>query len=84
MMYLQNNPVINLKKNWAWYLVYGVILVVAGFILLGAPAVATILAATFFGVMLLIQGVIHIVHALFSRDKGWVWSLFIGIISVIA
>ncbi|MCX5815990.1 MAG: HdeD family acid-resistance protein [Proteobacteria bacterium] len=84
MMDLQNSSITNLKKNWAWYLVYGVILVIAGFILLGAPAVATILAATFFGVMLLIQGIIHIVHALFSRDKGWVWSLFLGIISVIA
>jgi uncharacterized membrane protein HdeD (DUF308 family) len=83
MMNLQNNSVTNLKKNWAWYLVYGVILVIAGFILLGAPAVTTILAATFFGVMLLIQGIIHIIHALFSRDKGWAWSLFLGIISVI-
>ena len=82
-MNLQNNSVINLKKNWGWYLVYGVILIIAGFILLGAPAVATILAATFFGVMLLIQGIVHIIHALFSRDKGWAWSLFLGIISVI-
>ena len=82
-MDLQNYSATNLKKNRGWYLVYGVILVIAGFILLGAPAVTTILAATFFGVMLLIQGIVHIIHALFSRDKGWVWSLFLGIISVI-
>jgi uncharacterized membrane protein HdeD (DUF308 family) len=72
------------RKSWGWYLVYGIFLVIGGFFMAGAPAVTTLASAIFFGVMLLILGVIHAGNAIIARDKGWGWALLGGIISALA
>jgi uncharacterized membrane protein HdeD (DUF308 family) len=58
-----------LRKNWYWFLVLGIGLIVMGFIAIGYPIVATAVTVKVFGVLMLVSGVIEIVSGIWT--KGW-------------
>jgi uncharacterized membrane protein HdeD (DUF308 family) len=75
-----------LRRNWGWFLVLGIVLIVLGTIALGSALVMTITSVFFFGWILIVGGVLEAVHA-FWREKGWggfFLDLLTGILYVVA
>src|SRR5262245_48919765 len=69
------------RRNWGWFLVLGIALVVLGTMALGAPLVMTLATVMWFGVMLVAGGVIEIVSAIRSmRWGGFFLHLAAGIL----
>jgi uncharacterized membrane protein HdeD (DUF308 family) len=59
----------------------GIVLVVAGIVVLGDVVVATIISAIFIGVVAIIAGGFEIFHAFWT--KGWgsfLWQVFLGVL----
>src|SRR5215510_6051234 len=59
-----------LRGNWGWFLILGIVLIVLGTIAIGSALVMTIASVFFFGWILIIGGVLEAVHA-FWREKRW-------------
>ena len=59
-----------LKQNWLWFLVLGIILDVLGLFALTWAVVATIASVVIFGWLLLIGGVLSVAHAFLRRRWG--------------
>ncbi|HEY7323069.1 MAG TPA: HdeD family acid-resistance protein [Candidatus Binatia bacterium] len=75
-----------LRRNWGWFLILGIVLIVLGTIALGSSLVMTIASVFFFGWLLIIGGVLEVVHA-FWREKRWggfFLDLLTGILYVVA
>ena len=75
-----------LRRNWGWFLVLGIVLIVLGTIALGSALVMTITSVFFFGWILIIGGILEAVHA-FWREKGWggfFLDLLTGILYIVA
>lgn len=74
-----------IRSYWGWVFGFGLILVLFSLILLGNIAVATVASVVFFGVMLIIAGVVHLSQLFYSRAKGqtifWIAS---GLLYVLA
>ncbi len=58
-----------LRRNWAWFLALGVLLLILGFLAVGAAALMTVISMIFFGWVLIVGGALEAIHA-FLR-KGW-------------
>lgn len=62
------------KRRTGWDLVLGALLAIAGLVILGNAAFATVVSVLFLGWMLLIGGVIALVGSFFRIGKGGFWS----------
>jgi uncharacterized membrane protein HdeD (DUF308 family) len=72
-----------IRGQWAWLLVLGIILVVAGTLALGAPLVASLVTAMFIGAMLLVGGVAQLVGSFWTREwSGFFLMLLMGLLYV--
>jgi uncharacterized membrane protein HdeD (DUF308 family) len=68
-----------------WSVVLGVLLVLAGLFAIVVPFFAGIAASVFFGWLVLIAGVAHLVYAWSERGAGAIlWQILIGVVYVIA
>lgn len=68
-------------KNWGWMLALGIIMVILGTIGLGMTFALTMVSVIFFGVLLLIGGVVQLVDAF--KCKGWksiLWHILIALL----
>lgn len=73
-----------LKNSWGWLLVLGIIYVIIGIIMAGAPMAATYAIEVFLGFLLLIGGIISIVGSFFTGNwKSLVLVLLSGILYLI-
>jgi uncharacterized membrane protein HdeD (DUF308 family) len=59
-----------LRGNWGWFLILGIVLIVLGTIALGSALYMTLASVFFFGWILIIGGALEAVHA-FWREKRW-------------
>jgi uncharacterized membrane protein HdeD (DUF308 family) len=59
-----------MKLNWAWYLVLGIILVGLGFTAIGASVLVTKMSVMFIGWLLILAGFMEAVYA-FWKERGW-------------
>jgi uncharacterized membrane protein HdeD (DUF308 family) len=57
------------RRNWGWFLVLGIALVILGVIILGAPYLGTLASIFWFGCMLLAAAFVELISAFQSR--GW-------------
>ena len=74
-----------LRRNWGWFLILGIVLIVLGTIALGSALLMTIASVFFFGWILIIGGVLEAFHA-FWREKRWggfLLDLLTGILYVV-
>ncbi len=68
-----------------WSILLGILLIVSGFASLALPFMAGIAASIFFGWLVLLAGVAHLVYAWFERGAGAVlWQILIGILYLCA
>ena len=58
------------RKNWGWFLVLGIVLIVLGTLALGAPIVMSLVSVMWFGCMLLAAAVVELVSAFQMRNWG--------------
>jgi uncharacterized membrane protein HdeD (DUF308 family) len=71
-------------KSWWLYLLLGIVMVVAGFFVLGHDVLASVVSAIFIGWVILIAGVLEVVHAFSARGwKGFLLDLLLGILYIV-
>lgn len=71
-------------KNWGLWLVFGILLIVVGFVLLASPIVGSLASVAVFGSLLLASGVIHIITAILDRKSNHMWlHLIIAALTII-
>jgi membrane protein HdeD len=66
------------RSRSGWDVVFGILLVVAGVVVLGNAVVATALSVFFFGWLAVISGVVGLVAGLFRIGKGGFWPAVIS------
>jgi uncharacterized membrane protein HdeD (DUF308 family) len=72
------------REHRAWFLVWGVLLVVLGFIALGSSVLATLLSVIFLGWILILSGLFALVHGLMRhRWHGHFLNLLAGVLYVV-
>jgi len=69
------------QKNWKWFLALGIIFFVLGFIGLGRVFALTVASVFFFGILILIGGVIQLFESF--KCEGWKNILFHLIIAIL-
>ncbi|HSK28192.1 MAG TPA: DUF308 domain-containing protein [Jiangellales bacterium] len=66
------------RRRTGWDVVLGILVAVAGIVVLGHVAIATAISVLFLGWMALISGVIELVAALFKIRSGHFWGSALG------
>src|SRR5438045_9779937 len=73
-----------LRTNWLWFMVLGGVLIVLGFIALGAVVVASLATAIVIAWLMLFSGVVETIGAFWScRWSGCVLHLLSGVLSIV-
>jgi uncharacterized membrane protein HdeD (DUF308 family) len=73
------------SRPGGWSIALGVLLIIAGLFSIAAPAFAGVAASVFFGWLILLGGVAHLMYAWSQRGSGSViWQILIGIVYLIA
>ncbi len=71
----------NLRKQWKWFLLMGILMMVLGFLAIGASTAVTLVSVVLLGSVLLAGGIIQIAYAFWARQwSGFFFSLLAGII----
>ncbi len=67
-----NLPVLlgDLHKNWGWILALGVVFLILGIIGLGMTMFLTLVTVLYFGILILIGGVVQVVRAFRAKGEG--------------
>jgi len=74
----------NLKKNWGWFLALGISLIVLGIVAIGATPIVTMATVWFFGLLILMGGILHIAHAfVIHKWGGFLLELLLGILYLV-
>ncbi len=60
----------DLQKNWGWLLALGVVFVILGVIGLGMTAFLTLVTVLYFGILIMIGGVVQLVRAFRAHGEG--------------
>lgn len=72
------------KRNWAWFLVLGILLVILGTVSLGYAVAVTLLSIIFFGCLMIVGGVLTAGHAFLRKQwSGFFVDLFLGMLYTI-
>ena len=75
----------SVRDHWFMYLIEGIALLVLGILAAAMPGIASLAATVLFGWILLFSGVVILIAAVRARDApGFWWSLFSGIIGIVA
>lgn len=72
-------------KNWGWFLLWGIALVILGIIAIGATMMTTLVTVLFIGFLLLIGGIVIIIDTFsfwWHNWSGFFLHLLIGIIYI--
>lgn len=81
-MAVEPEKIHHFKHSWKSMMWTGVILVVLGMLILGAPVLAGATVVTFIGVLLTIGGAVGALLAVMARTTGWWMGLLIGIVAL--
>src|SRR4051812_17084193 len=76
------------RRRWpeagVLFVLLGVVWIALGLLVLGAPWFATLAAVVIFGLLLVVGGVLHTVHAFLVRDRdGFLLYLLEGLVSIV-
>jgi uncharacterized membrane protein HdeD (DUF308 family) len=73
-----------LRRNWLWFVVLGVALVIVGFVALGSVVAASLATAVVLGALLLVAGLFEVIGAVWTRGwSGFFYHLLSGTLSII-
>src|SRR4051812_8197209 len=72
-----------LKRNWSWVLGLGILFLLLGCIGLGMVVGLTLVSMFFFGALLIISGLTHIVDVFKNKKwKGMIWQALIAVLYI--
>lgn len=70
-----------LRKQWKWFLIMGIVMIILGFLAIGAATTVTLVSMVMLGALLLTGGIIQIGYAFWARQwSGFFFSLLAGIV----
>lgn len=70
-----------IRKDWGWFLAFGIFLVLLGSLAVGSATFTTLFTVTFLGALLLIAGVTKVIHSLWARKSdNFGFSLLTGLL----
>lgn len=73
------------REHRAWFSIWGLVLIVLGWIALGSSLVATLVSVIFLGWILIIGGLAAIIHGLMRRQwQGFFLNLLAGLLYAVA
>ncbi len=73
-----------IRANWIWFLILGVLLVLLGGTLLGSPVIASLATAKVIGAMMVVGGLLECVGSFWCQKwSGFFGLLLSGILSVV-
>jgi uncharacterized membrane protein HdeD (DUF308 family) len=72
-------------KNWVWFFLWGIALIILGMAAIGAATFTTLLSIVFLGFIILLSGIVIILDSFtFWRNrKGFVLHLLMGILYIV-
>lgn len=74
----------DVKKNWGWFFLLGIFLIILGGAVIGSTYTATLLSIVLLGIFLMAGGVIQIVQAFLAKKwSGLFLSLMLGLLYII-
>lgn len=75
----------SLCPYWMWLLATGILLIVLGSVALGSVVFTTLGAVLFFGILLIVAGIVQLIQAFGTRSsKEFFLSIIIGLLSTVA
>ena len=75
---------LKIQKNWMWFLVLGIALVIGGLILIAAPLATSVAVTILIAIVLFVGGLVQIYNAFKTQGtSSFLWNLITGIIAVI-
>jgi uncharacterized membrane protein HdeD (DUF308 family) len=60
----------NLHRSRGWFIALGILLIVVGVLAIGYPIAATVATVEFFGVLLLVAGIVEVASIIWARRLG--------------
>lgn len=76
-----------ISKNWGWFLIYGIILILLGLVAISAAVFTTIASIIFLGSILMIGGIIALITTLTSwrhKTSAFILHLIMSVLYLIA
>jgi uncharacterized membrane protein HdeD (DUF308 family) len=74
-----------LQKEWWWFLLLGIGLIVLGVLALGSPFLASTVAVVYLGLLLLAGGIVQTISAFWAgKWSGFLLTIFIGLLYMVA
>ncbi len=74
-----------IRDNWGWFLVLGIVFVVAGIVAIAFPLLSTIAAKIVLGWIFIVGGMLMVMHAFSALGwRGFLLGLLIGVLYVVA
>ena len=67
---LMQGNLLPLKRNATWFIIFGALITVLGFVGLGMVVSLTLTSMVYFGILLLVRGGVELVAAHRSREWG--------------
>lgn len=79
------NELAMLQKDWGWFLLLGIGLIVLGTLALGSAFFASVVAVVYLGLLLLAGGIVQTISAFWAgKWSGFLLSIFIGLLYMVA
>jgi uncharacterized membrane protein HdeD (DUF308 family) len=73
-----------LRRNWGWFLVLGIVLILLGLFAIEQAFLATITAMLVFGWLLAAAGILQFIHAFWVREwGGFLLQLLAGLLEIV-
>lgn len=81
----RNNPFFNaIRKNWAWHVLFGVLLMIAGVYAAAYSTFVTMVVMTWIGVLLLVSSVFHFFYAFSTKTRSTLFlECFFALLGVV-
>jgi uncharacterized membrane protein HdeD (DUF308 family) len=72
------------RKNWVWFFLWGIVLILLGMCAIGAATFTTLLSIVFLGFLILISGIVIILDSVtfWRKRKGFLLHLIMGILYI--
>lgn len=81
-----NAPIVaEMKHNWGWIMGMGILFLILGCIGMGMVVGLTVMSMYFFGILLILGGISHVVDIFRFKDwKGVIWQALIAVLYIVA
>src|SRR5689334_13445744 len=87
-IFVRTNPYLNMfSKNWAWFFIWGLLLVILGCIAISAATFTTLLSVVFIGVLILFSGIVMMIDCFsfwWGKGSGFFLHLLMSVLYIVA